>query len=205
MHVPSTALAADAQLTLGIPGFGWSDLFQPDRLAELHGKFLDALAAEDPEVARRFEAYRACRGEGMKPEAISHVLVDVAPHVSAFVARLFGVEEPRRAAMARTGSLAPIFRMKDQLVKRRALKRGEVADDPALDDAARTMLWNLGAGDLDDELAVARVACELLDLEAELKKKQPAPGCAAGSGRRRAPTTIARWSPGCSTRSSSGS
>jgi hypothetical protein len=42
--------------------------------------------------------------------------------------------------------------MQDQLVKRRALKRGEVPFDAALNAEARAMLTSLGA-DHDDELA----------------------------------------------------
>jgi hypothetical protein len=41
---------------------------------------------------------------------------------------------------------APIFRMQDQLVKRRAIKRGEVPFDAPLDAATRQLLGSLGAG-----------------------------------------------------------
>jgi NADPH-dependent glutamate synthase beta subunit-like oxidoreductase/NAD(P)H-flavin reductase len=170
-------MIAAPEPTLGIPGFTWADLFAPEKLAELHQIFRQELAAAAPEAAARFEAYAACAGEGMAPEAISDVLVETAPHVGAFVARLFGVEEGRRRLVERAAGWAPIFRMKDQLVKRRALKRGPVAHDPELDAAVRRML----DGNADDELVVARLACRLLDLEDELKKPDCPPDAAAGT------------------------
>ncbi|MCC7537341.1 MAG: pyridine nucleotide-disulfide oxidoreductase, partial [Deltaproteobacteria bacterium] len=160
-------------LALALPGFTWRDLFVPERLAELHEKFLADLALEAPDVAERFAAYRRSLGEGMKPEAISAVLCDVAPHVSAFVARLFRVEDERRSSMRDADHVAPVFRMKDQLVKRRALKRGEVAFDAVLDAAARKMLSAAGVTDPDDERAVALFACDLLDLDHDVKRGEP--------------------------------
>jgi NADPH-dependent glutamate synthase beta subunit-like oxidoreductase/NAD(P)H-flavin reductase len=165
-------------LTLGLPGWRWEDLFRPDKLAELHTLFLDTLAATAPETAARFDAYRKSHGAGMGPTEISDVLVETAPHVSAFVAKLFSVEAGRQSHAERAHRFAPIFRMKDQLVKRRALKRGDLPPDPALDAAARAFLAAAGVTDADDELEVSIVACRLLDTEAELRKKEPAPGAA---------------------------
>jgi NADPH-dependent glutamate synthase beta subunit-like oxidoreductase/NAD(P)H-flavin reductase len=150
-------------------GLAWSDLFDAERLAELHRSFLADLRTVAPEAAARFDAYHACRGAGMEPEAVSEVLCEVAPHLGAFVARLFGLEDARRTHMLDADHVAPIFRMQDQLVKRRALKRGEVPFDAALDADARRMLGTLGARP-DEELEVAKLACELLDLETELKR-----------------------------------
>src|SRR5262249_1889829 len=106
-------------------------------------------------------------------------LVDTAPHVGTFVARLFGVEAEHRALLREAEREAPIFRMKDQVVKRRAVKRGEVAPDPVLDGTERGILAAAGVGDGPDELDVARFACRLLDLENELKQKAPPPEAAA--------------------------
>jgi NADPH-dependent glutamate synthase beta subunit-like oxidoreductase/NAD(P)H-flavin reductase len=167
------------ELVLGIPGFTWADLFRPDALARLHAMFLAELSARAPEVAARFDAYRTSRGAGMTAPAVSDVLVDVAPHVGAFVAGLFGVEAERRTLLDAEARVAPIFRMKDELVKRRALKRGAVAADPQLDETTRALLAAGGVADAGDELEVARFVDRLLDLEAELSKKEPAPGAAA--------------------------
>ena len=169
-------------LQLGIEGFTWADLHQPTRLAELHGLFMSELHAKSPELHARLTAYHACRGEDMASDAISNVIVDAAPHVSAFVARLFRVEAERQQLIDTATAAQPIFRMKDQLVKRRALKRGAIAPDAALDQEARALLaagFGVTGKGADDEAAVGRAACALLDLEAELKKKDPTPGVAA--------------------------
>jgi NADPH-dependent glutamate synthase beta subunit-like oxidoreductase/NAD(P)H-flavin reductase len=152
-------------------GLAWSDLFRPDRLAELHERFVAELGRVAPETAARFEDYRRTAGASMTPTAISDVLTEVAPHVGSFVARLFGIEEERRASMFDADTVSPIFRMQDQVVKRRALKRGHVAFDASLDAETRKLLASLGAG-ADDELAVAKIACELLDLETELRRAE---------------------------------
>ena len=166
-------MSRSASLSLQIPGFTWNDLHDPYKLAELHEVFLVGLRAAAPEVAARFDAYRASKGEGMTPEAISDVLVDVGPHVGAFVVKLFGVEAEAGTLRTRAGADAPVFRMKDQLVKRRAMKRGEVAPDPALDARVLEMLSVAGAPDATDEHAVAVVACKWLDDEIGKTEKDP--------------------------------
>jgi NADPH-dependent glutamate synthase beta subunit-like oxidoreductase/NAD(P)H-flavin reductase len=173
---------ASGRLELGIEGFSWADLHRPARLAELHGVFMAELAANAPEVHTRLCAYHACRGEGLAPDVVSSVIVDAAPHFSRFLARLFGVDAERQKLIDTATAASPIFRMKDQLVKRRALKRGPIAPDAALTALAHELLaagWGTSGAAVDDEAAVGRAACALLDLEAELKKKDPAPGAAA--------------------------
>ncbi|MEQ8663091.1 MAG: pyridine nucleotide-disulfide oxidoreductase, partial [Gammaproteobacteria bacterium] len=81
-----------AELSLGIAGFTYADLYEPHALARLTTAFHDHLAGADAAVAERFAAYRACGGDGMSPEAVSEVLVDTAPWLGRFVARLFRIE-----------------------------------------------------------------------------------------------------------------
>jgi NADPH-dependent glutamate synthase beta subunit-like oxidoreductase/NAD(P)H-flavin reductase len=164
---------------LGVPGFVWADLFSPERLAELHAIFVAELHKAAPDQAARFDAYRESGGEGMTPETISDVLVDTAQFLGGFVARLFGIVAEHRRLLDRAAGFAPIFRMKDLVVKRRALKRGEIPYDAELDGRARAILAAAGVRDASDELEVARFADRLLDLEAELKKPTPAPDAAA--------------------------
>lgn len=164
-------------------GLSFTELQRPEALAALDARFREELRAVAPDVSARFEAYRACAGEGMSSRAISDVLVETAPHLADFIARLFGVEDARAHLLEDAERVAPIFRMQEQLVKRRALKRGEVPFDPALDREAREMLRALGANDADDELAVARTACELLDLEADLKRSEVSPERIASTSR----------------------
>lgn len=164
---------ASTVLTLGLPGTTWEDLFVPSKLAALHTTFFEEVRAADPDLVERFEEYAASQGRGMTPQAVSSVLTDLAPHVSAFVARLFGVAAPLGVLKDDAAHVAPIFRMKDQLVKRRASKRGVIAHDPELDASGRALLATAGITDADDERAIAVLACELLDLEAETKRGEP--------------------------------
>jgi NADPH-dependent glutamate synthase beta subunit-like oxidoreductase/NAD(P)H-flavin reductase len=177
-------------LTLGLPGWTWADLHAPARLAQLHALFMDELAGLAPAVHERLAAHQAARGKE-PADLVSRTLVEAAPYVSRFVARLFGVESTpptegyhilnasRQGLLDEAAHLAPIFRMKDQLVKRRALKRGPIARDAALADEAQRVLHALGCSSADSEWVIAIAACKLLDLEAELKKKDPEPGVAA--------------------------
>ncbi|MCA1852228.1 MAG: hypothetical protein LC647_07495, partial [Beggiatoa sp.] len=80
-----------AVLTLGFPGFEYADLFDPKRLQELLAVFDDYVRPRDPDLSVEFERYRARAGQGMSPEAISDLLVRMAPFVGEFVARLFGI------------------------------------------------------------------------------------------------------------------
>jgi NADPH-dependent glutamate synthase beta subunit-like oxidoreductase/NAD(P)H-flavin reductase len=170
----SAATAAASELRLGVEGFDWDDLFRPEALRRLHERFLAELAATAPETAGRFAAYRESRGAGMKPQAISDVLVETAPHVSAFVARLFGVEREWQRQIAETRAVSPLYKFKDQVVKRRAWKRGQVPFDATVDAEARRLLAELGVTDVDDELQVARAACALLDAkDSRLESLEP--------------------------------
>lgn len=168
MSSPSTIPA------LATNGLTFEDLFRPDALAALDARFLEELATVAPETHERLLAYRASAGAGMQPQAISEVLTESAPYLGHFVARLFGVESERRAWMTDADAVTPIFRMQDQLVKRRAIKRGQVAFDATHDVAMRHVFAQLGV-DASEELSVARLACDLLDLEIDLKRAELSP------------------------------
>ena len=84
-------------LTLGIPGFVYADLYDSKRLKELLEAFDSSVKKHDSELFGKFEAYRQCQGEDMAPEAISQLLVDMGPYVGQFVAALFNVTEEHQA------------------------------------------------------------------------------------------------------------
>jgi NADPH-dependent glutamate synthase beta subunit-like oxidoreductase/NAD(P)H-flavin reductase len=81
------------ELTLGIDGFSYPDLYDPVALARLSARFDGFLADEAPGLAERLKAYRSCAGDGMTPEDVSAVLTDAGPFVGHFVARLFNIED----------------------------------------------------------------------------------------------------------------
>ncbi|RPJ77320.1 MAG: hypothetical protein EHM24_00305, partial [Acidobacteria bacterium] len=152
--------ASTDSLRLGVPGFVYADLRDPDRLRDLHDVFLKEVMAEEPGLANRWEA---CRAEPHHVTAVerSTLLVEMAARVSAFVARLFGVERELDAVRTATLAQDPIFRFKVDFVRRRVLpmrKGGERGRE---------------TGDLlspPDELELAVEACRLLDRELELAR-----------------------------------
>ena len=83
----SQAAASDP---LGLPGFTFADLHDPGRLADLYRAFTADVAATEPELWRQWEQYREVP-ESLGAVARGNLIVQMAPHVSRFVTRLFGV------------------------------------------------------------------------------------------------------------------
>src|SRR5688572_27802952 len=90
---PSAEGLPSSSMPLGVTGFRYSDLFAPERLKDLYDLFCTELAQKSPDAWRQYEAYRACQGEGMKPDEVSNAILATAPFVSEFIARLFNVEK----------------------------------------------------------------------------------------------------------------
>ncbi len=170
-------------LTLALPGFAYADLHDAARLRDLFEHWRAALGAADPALAARYDAWRA-DPDALGPVETSTILTDVAPHVSAYVAALFGLTGDRDRLTAAIQAHDPVFRFKVDVVRRRAAGRGKAAaaPDPAVARAADAALaalradarWpfapapdGVPAGDLEGE--IARLACLLLDAEAHAK------------------------------------
>jgi|GEM_PF-27753 len=131
---PAAPLPAPAEpartpvLELGIGGFTYPDLHEPEKLAALYGIFLSELRAADPVLAAQYAAWKAAPAD-LDPKAVSEVIVKVAPYVSRFVARLFAIENEREALRARVHAHDPVFRFKVDFVRRRALAHIKSAAD----------------------------------------------------------------------------
>ncbi len=165
-----TAAPAD-HLTLGIAGFSYPDLYQPDRLRDLHAAFLDDVRVVDPDLHRRWDEYLRDPDRERPAVERSLVLVQVAPFVSRFLARLFGIEDAIGALARATAAQDDLFRFKAEFVRRRVLpllKSGEAPARSADDDAVVQALVD-GLFPSDGELAIARAGCLLLDREAAAK------------------------------------
>src|SRR5688572_22429242 len=89
-----------AELKLGIRGFSYSDLYEPQRLAELLDVFDQELAGANPELFASWDDYRRNPAKPRTPVEISALLVGVAGHVSRFLTRLFRVEAEADALAA---------------------------------------------------------------------------------------------------------
>ncbi|MGZ3425003.1 MAG: FAD-dependent oxidoreductase [Polyangia bacterium] len=157
------------KLELGIDGFSYADLYDPAKLRLLFERWHAELHAGSAELGARYDAYRATQGRDLAPQALSDLLVELAPTVSRFVARLFRVEDEWNELRQRTEDALHVFRFKDEFVKRRALKR---KPDECLRDAGDKVLEGLGllGESTDDERKVALAIVSLLDKEVELKK-----------------------------------
>jgi hypothetical protein len=84
---------------LGIDGFRYGDLYEPERLAALDAIVPCGARRGDAALAARFTAYR--EGATLTPPEESALLIEVARPLGAFVARLFGVEPAARRRSTR--------------------------------------------------------------------------------------------------------
>src|SRR3954468_5385474 len=152
---------------LGVPGYTFADLHEPERLASLYDRFCEEAAAADPALWREWDAYRLSPDSPRPPVALSNLLIAMAPHVSRFVKRLFDVETPASAIAEATRAQDDLFRFKVDFVRRRALpllKNGAHVARTMEDDAIVEKLIAAQAT-ADRELAIARAGCALLDGE----------------------------------------
>ncbi len=152
---------------LGVPGYTFADLHEPERLASLYERFCEGVQADDPEFWKEWDAYRRAPDAPRTPVEISHLLVRMAPHVSRFLRRLFDIDAAAEAVCDATRAQDDLFRFKVDFVRRRALPLVKAGAHPALtpDDEARVEAMIRAQSTSDRELAVARAGCALLDAE----------------------------------------
>jgi len=156
-------------LTLGIPGFNYSDLYDSARLKDLLDVFLLSVERHDSELHNEFKAYRRNQGEGLSPEAISDLLVRMGPYVGRFVAKIFNVSEQHQAQGARIkDEIDTIFTFKNEIVDKLAFFfKGQNADDWAIPAILNRFDLLIDAGfpeanqDDDAEHRVARVGAAI--------------------------------------------
>ena len=152
---------------LGLRGYTFADLHDPERLASVYERFCEELQATDPAFWREWDAYRRAPDAPRTPLAISNLLVAMAPHVSRFVTRLFHLEPEADSLAEHTRAQDDLFRFKVDFVRRRALPLLQGAAPIAVldeDDAIVEALL-IAAPLADQELTIARAGCALLDAE----------------------------------------
>jgi NADPH-dependent glutamate synthase beta subunit-like oxidoreductase/NAD(P)H-flavin reductase len=179
----------------GLPGWTWADLHDPRGLERLHGEFVRRLAFADPALAARFAAYRAAADRTPAVEA-SALLVEVARHVSAFVADLFGIGAEREALQRALEREGHVSRLRETFFGKRVFRKGAAHRPTAeefgdLDGRARALLGRLAPAVLDGpdaEGAFAAAIATLLDLQQAVDRKpaEPDDGIRAGLARVRA-------------------
>lgn len=166
--------SGDNELIPGIDGYCYPDLYEPEKLKALHDDFLRELADKAPELSQRFQAYNDSQGSGFSATEISSLLVDVAPHVGEFVARLFNVENVREAqAQDILADIDTVFVYKNEVAAKAAaaLKK----EDPEEWDSEglhgdmlllQACLFPATDFDSDPEYAVAEIGALLARLNA---------------------------------------
>src|SRR5882762_4756335 len=167
MNPTSGFPAAAASTDLGVPGYTFADLHDPERLASLYERFCEEVEAADPGFWVQWDAYRRSPDAPRTPLALSNLLVGMAPYVSRFLTRLFQVQPDLDALRRATTAQDDLFRFKIDFVRRRALpllKGGAHVVSTSEDDAIVEGLV-AGASTGDRELAIARAGCALMDLE----------------------------------------
>ena len=167
MNSRSDSSLASATSALGVSGYTFADLHEPERLASLYERFCEEVQAADPSFWAEWDAYRQAPDAPRTPLALSNLFVGMAPYVSRFLARLFQVGSESSAMVQATHAQDDVFRFKIDFVRRRALplvKGGAHVVTTREDDDVVARLTGAAAG-ADLELAIARAGCALLDRE----------------------------------------
>jgi len=147
-------------------GFAISDLYRRNGLAKLDQIFLDFLRTGDEALCQRFESARE-RPDELLPKDESALLIDIAPWLEDFIARLFNIENDVQQLAAKHHELAPLYFCKRQFVQRRA--KGKVSDDEltTIDGIALEKELAAEFGEPFSELAFATKVAQWMDAEAD--------------------------------------
>jgi NAD(P)H-flavin reductase/NADPH-dependent glutamate synthase beta subunit-like oxidoreductase len=154
---------------MGLPGFDYKDLYNSAKLKELLEVFNASVARHDEQLYNEFEAYRQNQGVGMKPEAISALLVRMGPFVGQFVAKLFDVTEQHAAQAAHINDeMSTLFAYKNEVVAKLNLtfhtQKISDWDSPAIKnqfDCLMSAAFPEAQQDSDPERRVARVGAPI--------------------------------------------
>jgi NADPH-dependent glutamate synthase beta subunit-like oxidoreductase/NAD(P)H-flavin reductase len=126
----------------------FADLYSREGLLRVDAAFLAFLHEANAGLHARLLAGRGNFAQ-IKPREESDLLVELAPHVEDFIARLFGIEAEARALAERHNELAPIYSVKRLFVQRRAMHKVKPEDakpdgfafSTELDFARRVTAW----------------------------------------------------------------
>ena len=156
-------------LTLGIPGFNYPDLYDSARLKDLLDVFDASVERHDPQLHSEFKSYRQNQGVGLSPEALSDLLVRMGPYVGQFVAKIFNVSEQHQAQGVKIqDEMDIIFVYKNEIVDKLAFVfKGQDTSDWAIPAILNRFDLLIAVGfpeanaDHDPERRVARVGAAI--------------------------------------------
>src|SRR3954454_12504809 len=96
-------------------GMAFADLYRREGLLRLDQAFLHFLQEGEPALRARLDQARA-NPDSLDRKAESALLIEVAPWMEDFIARLFGIEKEVAELAARHHELAPLYSCKRQFV-----------------------------------------------------------------------------------------
>ena len=179
LHLPSSlrSTAATWNFPLGIDGYRYADLNRVRRLMGLFQAFRDEVRAVDPALSERYEqgCNQYARREGLEDTAL---LIDVARHLDAFIARMFHIETEVNALNRRSTDDRTVYEFKRRFLDRLVLKSPPPVDELAAMNIADVefryrervaAILTRGEWANDPEREMAEVVVTLLDRQAKAK------------------------------------
>ncbi len=146
-----------APLRLGY-GLSFHDLYHRDGLARIDALFCQALTGHDIALAQRLASARqsAHTEATLPPKQEAALLIELAPHLDAFIASLFDIATELAELRGQHTELEPLYRVKWKFVKRQAMLKLSAQDVADFDGIAAERTIAEWLGGFFDELAFAR-------------------------------------------------
>lgn len=116
-------------------GMAFADLYRREGLARLDQAFLEFLREGEAGLGARLDHARA-HPDSLDRKEEAALLIEVAPWMEDFIARLFGIGKEVNALAARHHQLAPLYSCKRQFVQRRAMNKVSDAEAAEVDGIA---------------------------------------------------------------------
>ncbi|MBI0407437.1 MAG: pyridine nucleotide-disulfide oxidoreductase, partial [Nitrosospira sp.] len=145
------------------------DLYRRDGLLKLDQTFLDFLREGNEELCARFQHARI-HPDKLSRKNESALLIEMAPWVEDFVAKLFDIVAEVNTLSARHQELAPIYSCKRQFVQRRAMNKVTEAEVSVLNGTELEKELTNVFGAPFSELLFACKVTEWLENEIENEK-----------------------------------
>ena len=111
------------QLLLNISDFTFHDLYKPEKLSQLTELFFTELKQKNSSLFEKFSRYKENKGIGFSEIEISNLLVEVAPYLNNFIAKMLCVENEMKAKKLFAEKEHIVFKCKKEFFTRRVLKK----------------------------------------------------------------------------------
>ena len=162
-------------------GLTYHDLAHRQGLVELDRRFCQQLAETAPELEALLQEHRHPDTPSLTDRQLGDWLISVGPHLEAFLAELFGVEEQLKATRDALTRDAEVLAFRRDWVQKRVRRRHPPAGQPfsELDQWLERQLEAHQLNTADRELAIARFARELGGRMDEMVRESFLDWCAA--------------------------